>query len=584
MGNFRASERSAARAEARAVLVSHFGAEALTPLLPVKAKKAGGPGSEGWSIALPDDFTRSERSLWVVLPSAFPEVAPVVMVVPSAYGDWPHVIHDGALCTWYEGMAPVGHRPHDQMTITLERVGEILSLIYPRPDRAGIEEAFAKEWLSYWHPRNGSATHAMALLLDIPPSSPAIIPTHAVMIPDRRAFVLIGSDADRVTAWATAFGVAASGCQNVLETLYVPLGCAVICAPTTLQDLKNLLIDVSPKAADLFTERLNATSGRFFVVFGLDDDGPSFAALELTMVPERRPPNTAHNKKEKRNRRHRRRPGPWRVKVMGVERADAAWIHGRTFDAEAKQLGSAHVWVMGCGSLGGLVIRGLASAGVGRLTLVDDERLEVANLGRHVLGVQDVRRCKAIALAEQLRGRLPHLRVEPLAQKYPDAHPASGVDAPDLIVSATASWPAELRLIKALNRAEHEWVQLTWAEPHAVAGHCVLADSRSDLRALFDDDGHFLRKTTTWPPTSRALPGCAGTHQPGTFNRLQRIAGLAVEQAISHLLGRRQPEHLAWLGDDVTLNRLGGSWRNDVATPRGIRERTISLPIPERPR
>ena len=582
MGDGQASGLSAAQAEAHAVLVSHFGANALTLLPQATVNKAGGSGTVGWSLPLPADHTGSERSLWIVLASAFPEVAPAVVVVPSAYGVWPHVTFEGGLCTWYDGMAPVGKSPHDQMKLVLERVGEILRAIYPTPDPARISEEFAKEWLSYWLPRDGSVAHATALLLDVPPPTLRVIPTHTVTMPDRRRFMLIGSDAHRANAWSAAFGVNAPRHDQSLDTLYVPLARPVIGAPTSLPALKQVLDAACPEAVDLLVERLNATEGPCFVVFGVVGDAPSFAALELTLVPDMRPQGSVRNAKEARNRRVRRTPDRWRVKVMAVDRADAGWIHGRALDLEAQQLAAAHVWVIGCGSLGGLVIRGLASAGIGRLTLVDEERLEVPNLGRHVLGVQDLGRYKATALAEQLRGQLPHLLVDAITKKYPHVRPGIGVEAPDLIVSATANWPADLRLMNALTRAEHEWVQLTWAEPHAVAGHSVLADSRSDPRALFSDEGRFLRETTKWPTTSRTLPGCAGTHQPGTFNRLQRIAGLAVEEAIAHLLGRKQPEHLAWLGDDVTLQRLGGSWRNDVVAPRGVRERTLSLPIPKR--
>jgi len=582
LGDGQASELSAAQAEAYAVLVSHFGANALAVLPPATVNKAGASGTVGWSLPLPVDYSGSERSLWIVLASAFPEVAPAVFVVPSAYGVWPHVTFEGGLCTWYEGMAPVGKSAHDQMKLVLERVGEILSAIYSTPDTPRISEEFDKEWLSYWLPREGVVAHAAALLLEVPPPKPRVIPTHAVTMPDRRRFILIGSDSHRAKAWSEAFGVNALRRDQSLDALYVPLARPLIGAPTSLPALKQVLDAACPEAVDLLVERLNVTEGPCFVVFGVVGDAPSFAAIELTLVPDMRPQGAVCNLKEARNRRVRRAPDRWRVKVMTVDRADAAWIHGRAFDLEAQQLAAAHVWVIGCGSLGGLVIRGLALAGIGRLTLVDEERLEVPNLGRHILGVQDLGRYKATALAEQLRGQLPHLRVDAITKKYPNVRPGVGVEAPDLIVSATANWPADLRLMNALARAEHEWVQLTWAEPHAVAGHCVLADSRSDPRALFSNEGRFLRETTKWPITSRTLPGCAGTHQPGTFNRLQRIAGLAVEQAIAHVLGPKQPEHLAWLGDDVTLQRLGGSWRNDVEATHGVRERTLSLPIPVR--
>lgn len=572
---------SLAQAEALAALSAHF-KDALTPLSPSLLGKIGDAGTVGWSIPLPADFTGSERTLWIVLAASFPEIAPVVFVKPSAYGEWPHVTYESAMCMWPEGLSPVGLPPEPQIRVVLDRVAEILSTVYPEPDRNRIRAEFAREWLSYWLPRDGAVAHATALLLQVPPTQPSVLVTRTVTMADRRRFMLIGGDDDHQKKWAAAFGYRLQMAQP-LDTVYVPLQRPVIGAPTSLDGLLEILHRESSAAAELLLDRLRRSDGPIFVILALVGDAPSFAALELTLIadiqPQRRAP---HNAKEARNRRRRRLPDRWRVKVMPIERADASWIHGRGFDAEAASLANAHVWVIGCGSLGGLVIRGLAAAGVGRMTLVDDERLEPPNLGRHVLAVADLGRYKAVALAEQIHEQLPHLRVDALTKKYPQVRPPTGAEAPDLIISTTANWPADLRAMNAVARGEYHWVQITWAEPHAVAGHSLIIDPASDPRSLFSDEGRFLRETTTWPTAARPLPGCAGMHQPGTFNRLQRVAGLAVEHAISHLLGHRQPEHLAWLGDSATLGRLGGSWRGNVAAPKGVRERTLALPVPVR--
>lgn len=582
MGDGQANaDLTAAQAEAYAVLSRHFGEHLLTPLPATIAHKAGSVGAVAWSLPLPVDHTGAARELRFVLPAAFPDAAPIVLVEPSAYGAWPHATIEGGLCLWYDGMAPVGKRPADQIALVLERVADVLSPIYPEPDHARIEAEFGQEWLSYWLPPDPSITRASALLLAAVPATTAPLSAHVANTADKRTFVLIGGETNHVEAWATALGISQSSVRS-LEALYVPVSRPIVGAPASLRQLLQVLKSVSPDAAAQLAARLTQVEGPFFVVFGLEGDAPSFAALELTLAPDMRPQPGAYTGKEARNRRIRRQPDAWRVKVMSIDRADHDWIHGRAFDLEAQQLVGAHVWVIGCGSLGGLIIRGLAAAGVGRLTIVDDERLEVANLGRHVLTARNLGHFKAAALAAQVREQLPHLRVDALSKRYPQVRPIEGGEAPNLIISATASWPADLRLINDLAAGRHAWVQFTWAEPHAVAGHALLANARSDVRTLFADDGRFLRACTQWPVSSRRLPGCAGTHQPGTFNRLQRIAGLAVEQAIAHLLGHGQVEHLAWLGDNATLQRLGGSWRANAAMPLGVRERTLALAVPPR--
>lgn len=79
----------------------------------------------------------------------------------------------------------------------------------------------------------------------------------------------------------------------------------------------------------------------------------------------------------------------------------------------AVQLGDACVAVLGCGSVGSLAAWCLASAGIGKLELADRDRLEPANLRRHVCGREETRRPKPFALARFLRGRFRSLSIHP---------------------------------------------------------------------------------------------------------------------------------------------------------------------------
>lgn len=66
--------------------------------------------------------------------------------------------------------------------------------------------------------------------------------------------------------------------------------------------------------------------------------------------------------------------------------------------------------MIGTGSLGSEVALLLAKTGVGTITLVDPELLDYPNVGRHMLGVTQVRTFKAKSLAEKLAGDFPHMR------------------------------------------------------------------------------------------------------------------------------------------------------------------------------
>jgi len=113
------------------------------------------------------------------------------------------------------------------------------------------------------------------------------------------------------------------------------------------------------------------------------------------------------------------------------------------------RLRAARVLVVGAGGLGAPVCLYLAAAGVGRITLADDDRVSLSNLQRQVIFRSDQRgQGKVQAAAAAMTALNPHVAVTPLPRRITQEDTTLFADH-DLIVDGTDSFAAR----EAINRA-----------------------------------------------------------------------------------------------------------------------------------
>jgi tRNA A37 threonylcarbamoyladenosine dehydratase len=88
-------------------------------------------------------------------------------------------------------------------------------------------------------------------------------------------------------------------------------------------------------------------------------------------------------------------------------------------DEAMARLAAAHVVVLGIGGVGTFAAEALVRAGVGRLTLVDGERIEETNANRQLHALDGAfGRLKAEEMAERLRRAVPGARVDAVGLRY----------------------------------------------------------------------------------------------------------------------------------------------------------------------
>lgn len=104
----------------------------------------------------------------------------------------------------------------------------------------------------------------------------------------------------------------------------------------------------------------------------------------------------------------------------------------------ARRLAAASVLVIGVGALGCAAADALAGAGIGRLGLVDFDRVERSNLHRQLLHrTADLGRPKVESARAALVARHPALAVSAAAVRFDAEHAAALVDGQACVVDAT---------------------------------------------------------------------------------------------------------------------------------------------------
>src|SRR2546423_11372692 len=194
-----------------------------------------------------------------------------------------------------------------------------------------------------------------------------------------------------------------------------------------------------------------------------------------------------------------------------------------------KRLKAARVLCIGAGGLGSPAALYLAAAGVGRLGLVDFDRVDLSNLQRQILhGTKDVGRSKLESARDRLRDINPEIELELHQCRFSSENASQIVSKYDLIVDGSDNFATRYlsndvcvferkpNVYGSIFRFEG---QTTVFAPH-LGGPCY--------RCLFPE-----------PPPPESVPNCA---QAGVLGVLPGIIGtLQAVEAIKLIVGIGEP-------------------------------------------
>lgn len=128
------------------------------------------------------------------------------------------------------------------------------------------------------------------------------------------------------------------------------------------------------------------------------------------------------------------------------------------WDIEAQEkLKLANVLIVGCGGIGCTTAELLARAGVGRITLIDADTIEISNLQRQIgFTQQDVGYYKSEVLAKRLKQINPYIEVEFFTEKLSSSNAVHLIAAQDLVLDGCDNFETRYLVnaqCKALNVA-----------------------------------------------------------------------------------------------------------------------------------
>lgn len=236
---------------------------------------------------------------------------------------------------------------------------------------------------------------------------------------------------------------------------------------------------------------------------------------------------------------------------MSDERHQRQRILPEVGEAGQARLRDASVLIVGVGGLGSPAALYLAAAGVGRIGLLDDQRVELSNLQRQTLFVEaDQGRPKVEAARDRLLAIDASLRVEAIRDTFRPVNAAAFARAYDLVIDGTDAFEYKFLLNDAaiilrrplVHAAVLQWTgQVTTVLP---GGPC--------LRCLFGN-----------PPDPGSVPTC---EEAGILGAVTGMVGtVQAEEALKVLLGVGEP-------------LAGRLWQHD-----GLRGETRVIAFPHDP-
>jgi len=205
------------------------------------------------------------------------------------------------------------------------------------------------------------------------------------------------------------------------------------------------------------------------------------------------------------------------------------------------KLKRSHVVVAGLGGLGSPVAIYLVAAGVGRLTILDSERVELSNLNRQVLHWHmDVGRSKAGSAVEKLFALNPDVKIDSRLEKLTSRNVGKLLKNADVVVDGMDNYPSRYLINEACVRGRIPFV------------HAAVEGLIGQLSTILPGKGPCLRCIIPKePPRKPVFPVLGAT--PGVMGCLEAMEAIKLITGVGEpLVGRM----VIFNGEDTSFDEI----------------------------
>jgi len=205
------------------------------------------------------------------------------------------------------------------------------------------------------------------------------------------------------------------------------------------------------------------------------------------------------------------------------------------------KLKRAHVFVAGLGGLGSPSSIYLVVAGVGHLTIIDEQQVDLTNLNRQVLHWElDVGRSKAESAVKKLLAMNPNVKVDSKLERITPENVNKFIKGADVVVDGMDSYPMRYLLNEACVRNRIPFI------------HGAVEGLVGQLMTILPKEGPCLKcAVPQGPPKKPVFPVLGAT--PGVIGCLQAMEAIKLITGVGEpLVGRM----LIFNGRNMTFNEF----------------------------